>query len=108
MNAEQKQAINKQLIIDYQTVFDNEYGKRILADLELEFGLYDTASGYVRRRISDGKTFVSQIDPYATLFNDGARGVILYIKERVGANVDKEVQETAESEVEDAADEKGT
>lgn len=83
-------AVTKQLILDYQTVFGSEYGERVLADLS-------KWSGYEDRIIPQGI-------PDITAFDLGRRDMFLHIKDKIDADLDKEVQETAESEVEDAAD----
>jgi len=86
MDNEQKQAIQKQLVLDYQTTFDSEYGRRVLDDLQ-------KWSGFNDRIIPMGV-------PDVTAFDLGRRDMFLHIKDKLDYKVDKEVQETAESETE--------
>lgn len=80
----------KQLVIDYQTVFGSEYGKRVYADLR-------KWSGYEDRIVPQGT-------PELTAFDLGRRDMFLHIKDKIDADLDKEVQETAESEAKGAID----
>ena len=80
----------KQLILDYQITFDTEHGRRVLDDLQ-------KWSGYDDRIIPTGV-------PELTAFDLGRRDMFLHIKDKVDTNLDKEVQQTAESEAKDAAD----
>lgn len=75
----------KQLVLDYQITFDSEHGKRVLDDLQ-------KWSGYNDRIIPAGV-------PDMTAFDLGRRDMFLHIKDKIDAELDKEVQETAESEV---------
>ena len=85
-------AKTKQLILDYQIVFSSEYGERVLSDLR-------KWSGYEDRIIPIG------IDGLVGAVSDlGRRDMFLHIKDKIDANLDKERQETAESEAKDATD----
>lgn len=77
----------KQLVIDYQTVFDTEFGKRVYEDLT-------KWSGYNDRIIPQGV-------PDMTAFELGRRDMFLHIKDKLDANPDDEVQTESESEAED-------
>lgn len=84
----------KQLVLDYKMTFDSEHGRRVLNDLQ-------KWSGFNDRIIPAGV-------PDVTAFDLGRRDMFLYIKDKIDADLDKEVQETAEtaeSEVEDASGE---
>ena len=59
-----------QLIKDYQEVFNNDTGKKVLNDLLDKF---------------DALSFKE--NPYTTAFREGRRAVIIYIKDRVGAKI---------------------
>lgn len=76
----------KQVVIDYQTTFDSEFGRRVYKDLK-------KWSGYDDRILPNGEM---------TGFELGRRDMFLHIKDKMDADLNKEVQETAESEVEDA------
>lgn len=78
----------KQLVLDYKMTFDSEHGKRVYEDLQKWSGFND--------RIIPGDV------PAITGFELGRRDFFLHVKDKVDADLDKEVQETAESEVEDA------
>lgn len=77
-------AKTKQLILDYQTAFGSEYGKRVYDDLS-------KWSGYEDRIIPQGV-------PDITAFELGRRDMFLHIKDKVEAKLDEERQETVESE----------
>lgn len=77
----------KQLVIDYQTVFDSEYGRRVYANLM-------KWSGFNDRIIPQGV-------PDITAFELGRRDMFLHIKDKIETNLDEERQEMAESEAED-------
>lgn len=77
----------KQTVIDYQTVFDTEYGRRVYADLM-------KWSGYNERIVPQGV-------PEITGFELGRRDMFLHIKDKLDTNLNEEIQEQAESGDED-------
>lgn len=80
----------KQLIIDYQYVFESDAGRRVAADLEENF---DPPTVKLSIGNSD-----------ETAFWLGQRSVVLYIAGQIKENLNRQRQEVAESEAEDAAD----
>lgn len=78
----------KQIILDYQMTFDTDHGRRVKDDLQKWSGFDDR--------------IVPQGIPDITAFELGRRDMFLHIKDKMDADLNEEVQETAESEVEDA------
>jgi len=78
----------KQLLIDYQTTFGSDSGKRVRDDIR-------KWSGYDDRIIPNGEL---------TGFELGRRDMFIYIKDKMETDPDSETQTEAESEVEDAVD----
>jgi len=74
----------RQVVIDYQTVFDSEFGRRVYEDLK-------KWSGYNDRIVPNGEM---------TGFELGRRDMFMHIKDKMDADLNEKVQET--SEVEDA------
>lgn len=74
----------KQLVIDYQTAYDTDSGRRVYDDLM-------KWSGYNDRIIPNGEM---------TGFELGRRDMFLHIKDKIDTDLNKEVQIQAESGVE--------
>jgi len=84
--------VQKQLLIDYQMTFGSDHGMRVLEDLQ-------KWSGYDDRIIPVG------IDGLVGAISDlGRRDMFLHIKDKLETRPDKEIQETAEGEAEDATE----
>lgn len=76
----------RQLLIDYQTTFGSDSGRRVYDDIM-------KWSGYNDRIIPCGEI---------TGFNLGRRDMFLHIKDKMETEPDAETQTEAESEAEDA------
>jgi hypothetical protein len=76
----------RQLIIDYKETFDNDRGKRVLADLRRIFQ-FDLS---VVPRGDDG-----HIDIYEVMRNEGRRSVIIHILKKTEKDFDEKKQESA-------------
>lgn len=83
MTDEEKEIIRKQLIIDYQTVFDTECGRRVYADLE-QHCHYNTLLD------CDSAMILSQLT--------AMRNVFLYIKSQIADDPNREIQTQSEIE----------
>lgn len=75
---------NKQLVIDYQTVFASERGKRVLADLCKRAPL-----------LTDSINITNGIDVNKLLVQEGRRSVVLHIYKMLGRDPNEEVRERA-------------
>jgi len=85
----------KQTVIDYQTAFDTEYGRRVLADLKKTCRNWDSV---VIRKDEYGR-----VDPYELIFAEGQRSMLIHILAYINKNPDDEQQEDYESEAGNAA-----
>lgn len=81
----------RQLIIDYQTTFDSDCGRRVFADLR-------KWSGFDMRIIPHGI-------PETTAFELGRRDMFLHIVDKINTDPNKRRQEETEMEVEYASEE---
>lgn len=71
----------KQLLMDFHNAFDNDGGKRVLANLSFECN--EESLSFVRN------------DPYSTAYNEGKRYVILHIRRVLATDPNKERQTEA-------------
>jgi len=81
----------KQIIIDYQTVFDSDGGRRVLENLR-------KWSGFDNRIIPQGV-------PEVTAFALGRRDMFLHIIDKIEADPNKDRQTEAEMEADYAGEE---
>lgn len=81
-----RDAKQRQLIIDFQNVFTSEWGTRVLERLSLLCN-------------ENEPTFVDQ-NPTGSAYKEGQRSVILHIRKMLAKNITDEKQESAKTEKE--------
>lgn len=91
MNKRDRDDDVKQLIIDFQSTFDTDNGKRVLAKLR-------SLTTFHRSNVSaarDQNGQLLKIDTNRLLYDEGQRMVILYIDRLLGLDPNKKKQNTA-------------